>query len=158
MIGHLPGTPPGCSERSQNLPGELPRTLRALRGPSRTPRTSWNHETYGKLTKKQRKLIKRIRITENLTEWKETFKTIIDDRLHSHVTGHLPKKDRWQSTMQMKITPIICYMNLPPICPHCFKPGYEYTDVREYKKQPNKIAKTLKPSGSFRGRRQGVSL
>jgi len=92
--------------------------------------------------------IKRIRTTENQTEGKETFKTISDDRLHSHVTGHLPKKDRWQSTMQMKITPIICYMNLPPICPHCFKPGYEYTDVREYKKQPNKIAKTLKPSGS----------
>ena len=44
--------------------------------------------------------------------------------------------------MQMKITLIICYMNLAPICPHCFKPGYEYTDVREYKKQPNKIAKT----------------
>ena len=81
-----------------------------------------------------------------------------DDRLHLDVTGHLPKKDRWQSTMQMKITPTICYMNLQPICPHCFKPRYEYTDVREYRKQPNKIAKTLKPSGSFRGRRQGVSL
>ena len=81
-----------------------------------------------------------------------------DDRLHLDVTGHLPKKDRWQSTMQMKITPTICYMNLQPICPHCFKPRYEYTDVREYKKQPNEIAKTLKPSGSLRGRRQGVSL
>ena len=48
--------------------------------------------------------------------------------------------------MQMKITPIICYMNLPTTCPHCFKPGNEYTDVREYKKKPNKIeiAKTLK--------------
>ena len=68
------------------------------------------------------------------------------------------KKDTWQSTMQMKITPTICYMNLQPICPHCFKPRYEYTDVREYKKQPNEIAKTLKPSGSLRGRRQGVSL
>ena len=60
--------------------------------------------------------------------------------------------------MQMKITPIICYMNLPPTCPICFKPGYEYTDVREYKKQPSKITKTLKSFGSFRGRRQGVSL
>ena len=60
--------------------------------------------------------------------------------------------------MQMKITPIICYMNLPPTYPICFKPGYEYTDVREYKKQPPKIAKTLKPSGSLRGRREGVSI
>ena len=68
------------------------------------------------------------------------------------------QKDRWQSTMQMKITPIICYMNLPNTCPIYFKPGYEHTDVHEYKKQPSKIAKTLKPSGSFRGRRQGVSL
>ena len=60
--------------------------------------------------------------------------------------------------MQMKTTPIIFYMNLPPTCPICFKPGYEYTDVCEYKKEPNKIAKTLKPSGSFTGQRQGVSL
>ena len=49
-------------------------------------------------------------------------------------------------------------MNLPPTCPHCFKQGYEYTDLREDKKQPNKIATTLKPSGFSRGRRQGVSL
>ena len=41
MIGRLPGTPPGRPKRSQNLPRELPRTLRALRGPSRTPRTPW---------------------------------------------------------------------------------------------------------------------
>ena len=34
-------TPPDHPKRSQNLPVELPRTLRALRGPSRTPRTSW---------------------------------------------------------------------------------------------------------------------
>ena len=53
-----------------------------------------------------------------------------DDRLHLDVTSHLPQKDGWQSTMQMKITPTICYMNLQPICPHCFKQRYEYADVR----------------------------
>ena len=48
MIGRLPGTPPGRPKGSQNLPEELPRTLRALRGrPGR-------HETVGKSTKKQR--------------------------------------------------------------------------------------------------------
>ena len=43
MIGRLPGTIPDRPETSQNLPGELPRSPRPLRGPSRTPRTSWEH-------------------------------------------------------------------------------------------------------------------
>ena len=43
MIGRLPGTLPGRPKTSQNLPGELPRSPRPLRGPSRTPRTSWEH-------------------------------------------------------------------------------------------------------------------
>ena len=36
-----PWDPPDHPKRSQNLPVELLRTLRALREPSRTPRTSW---------------------------------------------------------------------------------------------------------------------
>ena len=36
-----PWNPPGRPKRSQNLPRKVPRTLRALRGPSRTTRTSW---------------------------------------------------------------------------------------------------------------------
>ena len=36
--------------------------------------------------------IKRIRTIENQTEYKETFKNLSDERLHLHVTGHLPTK------------------------------------------------------------------
>ena len=46
IIGRLPGTPPGRPKRSQNLPRELPRTLRALRGPSRTPGPSERPGSY----------------------------------------------------------------------------------------------------------------
>ena len=148
MIRRLPGTLPGRSKRFQNLPGELPRTLRALRGPSRTPRTSWESRNLRKIYKKQRKYNKTYKNHRKSKGIKGNLQNISDDWLHLDVTGHLPKQNRWQSTMQMKITLIICYICLPTICPHFFKPGYEYTDVRQYKKQPNKIAKTLKPSGS----------
>ena len=51
MIGRLPGTPPGRPKRSQNLPGELPRSPRPLRGPSRTPRPSWEHVQASQLSR-----------------------------------------------------------------------------------------------------------
>ena len=98
------------------------------------------------------------RIIENQWEYQETFKNMSDDRLHSHVTGHLPTKrlvkeyhadENHTDHMLHQFTNHLSAL---------LQPGYEYTDVREYKKQPNKIAKTLKPSGSLRGRRHGVSL
>ena len=55
MIGRLPGTPPGRPKRSQNLPGELPRPPRALRGLSRTPRTPWESRNPQNSTKRHTK-------------------------------------------------------------------------------------------------------
>ena len=56
MIGRLPGTAAGRPKRSQNLPGELPRPPRALRGPSRTPRTSWELRNLTKINKNPNKI------------------------------------------------------------------------------------------------------
>ena len=92
MIGRLPGTLPGRPERSQNLPGELPRTLRApraLQDPQDVlgiTKPKENQET-----NKQNR-ITRIRTIENQTEYQETFKNTNNDRLHLHVTGHIPTK------------------------------------------------------------------
>ena len=65
VIGRLPGTPPGRPKRSQNLPGELPRPPRALRGPPGTPRTPWEpRNPYGNQQKRKQNNIKRLKTTE----------------------------------------------------------------------------------------------
>ena len=79
IIGRLPGTPPGRHKRSQNLPRELPRTLRPLRRLSRTPRTPWESRNLWKISKKQRK----------------SYKTYKNHRKSNGIKGNLQKHQRW---------------------------------------------------------------
>ena len=51
-----PRDPPGRPKRSQNLPGELPRPPRALRGPPGTPRTPWESRNLTEINKNANKI------------------------------------------------------------------------------------------------------
>ena len=89
MIGRLPGTLPGRPKRSQNLPRQLPRTLRALRGPPWPPGRPGSHETYGKSQKKQRK----------------SYKTYKNHRKSNGIKGNLQKHQRWPVTFTCNRSP-----------------------------------------------------
>ena len=80
MIGRLPGTLPGGSKRSQNLPGELPRPPRALRGPSQDALGVTKPNENQQQTKQNN--IKHLKTTENEWESNETFTNI---KLHARI-------------------------------------------------------------------------
>ena len=72
-----PRDPPRSPQKVPKPTRELPRTLRAFRGPSRTPRTSWESQHLTKLNKNSKtNNMKRIKTIENQMAYKENCKNI----------------------------------------------------------------------------------
>ena len=86
------GAPQVAPKDPKTYPGSSQEPSELSEGPPGPPGRPGSHETYGKSQKSKENHAKRIRTIQNQTEYHETFKSISDDRLHLHVTGHLPTK------------------------------------------------------------------
>ena len=77
---------PKPTQGAPEIPQSSPRALQDPQDALGVTKPMENHK------KRKENHIKPIRTIQNQTEYHETFKSISDDRLHLHVTGHLAEK------------------------------------------------------------------